>query len=212
VDDEAANRARHLHRNARCLASQNAHSSDRADNSLRSTLEAVRNRPHPPMLPSTTRSRLARRLSTAQIPHSSRCISAATGCPPCASDFERRAVLDRETDSTSCTRPVAQAGQGVMFSRARQLIAQAGMPTLRSAGGRRHRGPMCEIAGIHRSRPPWLVRLDASELDHLAPLLGFLGDQPAEILWRARHHCCAEVGKPRLQLGIGEARIDLAVE
>src|SRR5262245_65889447 len=56
------------------------------------------------------------------------------------------------------------------------------------------------------------LRLDASELDHLAPLLGFFGDKPAEIGRRAHHHCAAQIGKPRLQLGIDKARVDLLVE
>src|SRR5262252_3676814 len=63
--------------------------------------------------------------------------------------------------------------------------------------------------------PAWShgsIRLRAGELDHLAPLLGFIGDQLAEILWRAWNDGRAEAGKRRLQLGIGEARIDLAVE
>ena len=41
------------------------------------------------------------------------------------------------------------------------------------------------------------LRLDAGELDHLAPLLGFLGDQLAEVGGRARKHRAAKIGKPR---------------
>ena len=59
---------------------------------------------------------------------------------------------------------------------------------------------------------PGLVRLGAGELDHLAPLLGLIGDELAEVGGRARKHRAAHVGDPRLDLGIGEARIDLLVE
>src|SRR6516165_2866735 len=53
---------------------------------------------------------------------------------------------------------------------------------------------------------------DFGRPDDLAPLLGFLGDQLAEVGGRARKHRAAEIGKPRLHLGIGEGRIDLFVE
>src|SRR5262245_15127501 len=43
------------------------------------------------------------------------------------------------------------------------------------------------------------VRLDACEAHYLAPLLGFLGDQ------------LAEVSEPRFHVGIGEASVDLLV-
>src|SRR5262249_57955085 len=57
-----------------------------------------------------------------------------------------------------------------------------------------------------------LLRLDARELHHLGPLLGFLGDELAELGRRTRNQRVPEVGKLRLQLGIGESRIDLLVE
>src|SRR5262245_38627345 len=55
------------------------------------------------------------------------------------------------------------------------------------------------------------VRLDARELDHLGPLLGFLGNEFPEIGGRERDHGAAEVGKPRLDLGISKAGVDLLV-
>jgi hypothetical protein len=45
------------------------------------------------------------------------------------------------------------------------------------------------------------LRLDAGELDHLAPLLGFLRDQLAEVGGRHRHRHAAQIGKPRFILG-----------
>src|SRR5262245_25410336 len=56
------------------------------------------------------------------------------------------------------------------------------------------------------------LRLDAGELDHLAPLLGFLADHLAEVGGRARKCSGAQLGKPRLYLGIGKSRVDLLVE
>src|SRR5262249_37547585 len=53
------------------------------------------------------------------------------------------------------------------------------------------------------------VFLDVGRPDHLAPLLRFVGNEPAEITWRAIEDDAAEVGELRLQLGIGEAGIDL---
>jgi hypothetical protein len=55
-------------------------------------------------------------------------------------------------------------------------------------------------------------RSDAGERHNLAPLRGFVGDEPAEIGWRARQHLAPQVGEPSLDLGIGEARIDLLVQ
>src|SRR5215470_11967845 len=52
--------------------------------------------------------------------------------------------------------------------------------------------------------------LDARELHHLAPLLGFLGNEPPKVGGRAWKH--TKVGKPRLDLGIGKRGIHLLVE
>src|SRR5262249_58720171 len=56
------------------------------------------------------------------------------------------------------------------------------------------------------------VQLDVRGPDHLAPFLGFVGDQLAKIGRREREHVAAQVGKPRLELGIGKASVDLLVE
>src|SRR5271168_4911148 len=56
------------------------------------------------------------------------------------------------------------------------------------------------------------LRLDARELDHLAPLLGLIGNELAEIGWRARKRRATQVGKPCLHLGIGKDRIDLRIQ
>src|SRR5262245_1008981 len=47
------------------------------------------------------------------------------------------------------------------------------------------------------------VCLDVGRADHLAPLLGFCGDEFAEVGRRADKRCAAQVGQPLLNLGIG---------
>jgi hypothetical protein len=53
---------------------------------------------------------------------------------------------------------------------------------------------------------------DVGRPDHLGPLIGFVGDEFAEAGRRQRKHRATEVGDPRLQLRVGEARIDLVIE
>jgi hypothetical protein len=52
---------------------------------------------------------------------------------------------------------------------------------------------------------------DPGRANHLAPLLGLLSDELAEIGGRHRHGSAAQVGEPLLDLGIGETGIDLTV-
>ena len=54
--------------------------------------------------------------------------------------------------------------------------------------------------------------MSAGGLDHLGPLLGFVGDELAEVGGRAGKHRAAKVGEPRIHLGIGEGRVDFLVE
>jgi hypothetical protein len=55
------------------------------------------------------------------------------------------------------------------------------------------------------------LRLRARELHHLAPLLGFLGDELSEPGRRHRHRHTTQIGNPRLNLRIGQARINLLI-
>src|SRR5262249_43450395 len=59
---------------------------------------------------------------------------------------------------------------------------------------------------------PASVRLDACELHHLAPLLGFVGDKLTEIGRRTGKNRAARIGNPRLDLGVGESCVGLLVE
>src|SRR5262245_46468855 len=56
------------------------------------------------------------------------------------------------------------------------------------------------------------VRLDVEGADHLAPLLGFVSDELCEVGGRERECVAAQVGKPRFELGIDKASVDLLVE
>src|SRR5262249_36238409 len=56
------------------------------------------------------------------------------------------------------------------------------------------------------------VRLDVEGLDHLAPLLGFIGDVFSEVRGRAHKRRTAQVSKPRFRVAVGEYHIDLPVE
>src|SRR5262245_56205795 len=59
---------------------------------------------------------------------------------------------------------------------------------------------------------PHSFRLHAREPDHLAPLLGLLGDQLAECRGRARNQHAAKLVELCLDRGLGQNRVDLAVE
>ena len=56
------------------------------------------------------------------------------------------------------------------------------------------------------------VGLDVGRADHLAPFLGFFGDQLAELDRRSWQQRAAEVSETGLHLGVVESRVDLLVE
>src|SRR5215471_10290400 len=56
------------------------------------------------------------------------------------------------------------------------------------------------------------LRLDVECPDDVAPFLRFVGDELAKVGGRQRECVAAQVGKPRLELGIGKASVDLLVE
>src|SRR6516165_10725334 len=79
--------------------------------------------------------------------------------------------------------------------------------------------PLAAIAAIRRTgiTEYWMgtavsVRFDAHELHHLAPFLGFVGDELSKIGGRADKWCAAEVSQPRPDFGIAETRVDCLVE
>ena len=56
------------------------------------------------------------------------------------------------------------------------------------------------------------LRLDVGRPDHLAPLLGLLGDELAEVGGRACKYHAAEIGNARFDRGVGESRVHFTVE
>jgi hypothetical protein len=85
-------------------------------------------------------------------------------------------------------------------------VAEAGRDPEGDKGGRVSKSQFVERP-TSRS-----IRLDAREPDHLAPLLGLVGKEFAEIGWRAEHHGAAKVSKSRLDLAICKAGVDPTVE
>src|SRR5262245_30055772 len=57
-----------------------------------------------------------------------------------------------------------------------------------------------------------LVDFDISRPDHLAPLLGFGGDESSEIGGRARKRRHTQIGEPRFYLGFGKSNVYLLVQ
>src|SRR5262249_49502168 len=66
--------------------------------------------------------------------------------------------------------------------------------------------------GISRGAVAGSFRLDARELDHIAPLFGLFGNELSKVGRRARKHRAAQVGKPSLHLGISQSQVDLLIE
>src|SRR5437763_491458 len=56
------------------------------------------------------------------------------------------------------------------------------------------------------------VRFGAGKFHHLGPFLGFIGNELSELSRRHWHRLAAKRGKPRLELGIGEDRVDCGIE
>ena len=56
-----------------------------------------------------------------------------------------------------------------------------------------------------------LFRFNVGRPDHLAPLLGFLGDELGEVGGRQRKRCVAKLSDPQRHLGIGKREIDFLV-
>src|SRR5215472_18688931 len=66
--------------------------------------------------------------------------------------------------------------------------------------------------GCVDARGSTLLGLDVGRPDHLAPLLGFVGDELTEVAGRAWEHSATKVSKARLHLGVGEGGVDFAIE
>src|SRR5262249_50489905 len=99
----------------------------------------------------------------------------------------------------------------VLTASRRTVIMPVELPTLQRSSMPRQRlsstNFMEDFPGL-----PGSICFDARELHHLAPLFGLFGDELAEIGRRAWKGGGAQLGKPRLHLGIGKGRVDLRVE
>jgi hypothetical protein len=115
------------------------------------------------------------------------------------------ALIDslRKKDFTSC-RAGARPGHPIKRHRPGYSVTSSKRPgTRHSPNG---------IYGICAASASASLRLDVGCQDHLAPFHGLVGDKLGEIGGRARQHGRAEIGEPRLEVGIGKARIDLRVQ
>src|SRR5262249_20909589 len=91
------------------------------------------------------------------------------------------------------------------------MIMPADLPTLQRSPMPRQRLSSTDVTEY------WIgtavsVGLDVGGPDHLAPFVGFFGDQLAELGRRSRQRRAAEVSETGLHLRIGESRVDLFVE
>ena len=57
-----------------------------------------------------------------------------------------------------------------------------------------------------------LLGLDIGRPDHLAPLLGFGGNESSEIGGRARKRRRTQIGQPRFYVGFGKSNVYLLVQ
>ena len=76
---------------------------------------------------------------------------------------------------------------------------------------------VCPVAGVARGdqidrTSNASIGFEARKLDHLRPFLSFVGNELAERRSRSRKYRHTRVGKPPLDVGIGEASINLSVE
>src|SRR5204863_7645868 len=65
---------------------------------------------------------------------------------------------------------------------------------------------------VYPSEQACSLDLDMGRLDHLAPPFGFGDDESSEIGGRARERRRAEIGQPRLYLGLGKREVDLLIQ
>src|SRR5262249_32410668 len=74
------------------------------------------------------------------------------------------------------------------------------------------RRALCHAVSGNEGVSSALVRLDASELDHLAPLICFVGHEFSEGGRCHRHRLSSQSNQPRLHSRISKDRVDLIVE
>src|SRR5262249_12630174 len=119
-------------------------------------------------------------------------------------------LSDKVTSSAQSLIPVSVASQGSSLSILTEphdkLAAHSITPSAAIRGTKRY-GKSFRFSAETSS-----LRLDVGGPDHLAPFLGFLGDELAKVCGRDDKRRHTQNGEPRFYLGIGEARVDLLVE
>src|SRR5262249_3767254 len=92
-------------------------------------------------------------------------------------------------------------------------LASAARARCRSLRWRQSASPaFAERNVMERGSTAASVWLDTRRLDHPGPLLGLIGDKLSEVGGRSGQHGAAQIGEARLDLGIGEASVDVLVE
>src|SRR5262249_18938518 len=126
-----------------------------------------------------------------------------------------RAILADRTPPTDDPTPIGTAN-GPKGIYGRRSLSKPPKPTILDLSYRPHHKRLprqrFSATGRYGIRPARSFRLDTRELDHLAPLLGVIGDELAEVGGSAWKCSGTQLGEPRLHLGIGESRVDLLVE
>ena len=137
------------------------------------------------------------------------------GAKPMTSLDRPRRIIERAGKAPAAPRGKSGCGRqgaATMFGGKRSSSA----PLATATTLRERPGDLTTAASLRScgDRPPAreAFRLDIGEFDDLGPFLGFGGDDFAEIGWRADNLRAAEVGEPRLDLGVGQGGVDRLVE
>src|SRR5262245_14044694 len=119
-------------------------------------------------------------------------------------------LRDKVTSSAPSLIPVSVANQGsslsILTESHDKLAAHSITPSAAIRGTKRYG------KSFRSSAETSSLRLDVGGPDHLAPFLGFRGDQLAELSRRSRQRRAGEVSETGLHLRVVESRVDLLVE
>src|SRR5262245_39871458 len=140
-------------------------------------------------------------------------------CVPAFVSFERSLpprvglfapLRAKVTSSAQSLIPVSVASQGsslsILTESHDKLAAHSITPSAAIRGTKRYG------KSFRSSAETSSLRLDVGGPDHLAPFLGFRGDQLAELSRRSRQRRAGEVSETGLHLRVVESRVDLLVE
>src|SRR5262249_36836574 len=118
-----------------------------------------------------------------------------------------RAILADRTPPTDDPTPIGTAN-GPKGIYGRRSLSKPPKPTILDLSYRPHhkRLPRQRFSATGfmecRRDDDGLFRLDVGRPDHLAPFLGFVGDELSKVGGRADKRCASEISQPRLDFGI----------